>query len=370
MGVRGVRETLMIAGGGTGGHIYPAIAIAQEWVARNPARRVIFVGTERGLEKTIVPKAGFPLELISAGGLKGKGIGDTVRNLFRLPAGFAKSFTLIGKYRPNVVLGVGGYSSGPVLIAARLRGVPTAIHEANAFPGLTNRVLARVVTAAAVAFEGAAPRMKRSDAVITGNPIRREFFEAGSDPRPPIQDSRKRLLIFGGSQGSRTINDAMIGALLFLAPLKDRIDVVHQTGPSELGKVQAAYRASAFPGARVVPYLDPIVAEIAAADLVVSRSGAMTVGELAAAGRGAILIPFAAATDNHQELNARAVEQAGGALVITESELSPERLAFAITSILSDSDRAAVMGKAARKLATPDATKKIVDLLEKIERSE
>jgi UDP-N-acetylglucosamine--N-acetylmuramyl-(pentapeptide) pyrophosphoryl-undecaprenol N-acetylglucosamine transferase len=371
MGVQGVREMLMIAGGGTGGHIYPAVAIAQEWMARNPERRVLFVGTERGLEKTIVPKAGFPLEFISAGGLKGKGLGDTIRNLFRLPVGFSQAFSLIGRHRPNVVLGVGGYSSGPVLLAARLRGVPTAIHEANAFPGLANRLLARVVTAAAVAFEVAAPRMKRADAVVTGNPIRKEFFAAGSDTRHPTGDTRvKRLLIFGGSQGSRTINDAMIGALLFLAPLKDRIEIVHQTGPAELDKVQAGYRASPFPSARVVPYLDPIVTEIAGADLIVSRSGAMTVGELAAVGRGSILIPFAAATDNHQELNARAVESAGGAVVITERELTPERLAFAITGIMSDAGRLAAMGSAARTLATPDATKKIVDLLEKIQRSE
>ena len=370
MGVQGVREMLMIAGGGTGGHIYPAIAVAQEWVARNPQRGVVFVGTARGLETAIVPKAGFPLELISVGGLKGKGMGDTVRNLFRLPVGFMQAFALIGKHRPNVVLGVGGYSSGPVLLAAKLRGVPTAIHEANAFPGLTNRVLARVVTAAAVAFQEAAPRMKRADAVVTGNPIRKEFFQAGADTRHVEAGAPKRLLIFGGSQGSRTINDAMIGALLFLAPLKDRIDVVHQTGPADLERVQAGYRASAFSNARVVPYLDPIVAEIAAADLAVARSGAMTVGELAASGRAAVLIPFAAATDNHQELNARAVEQAGGAVVITERELSPERLAFAITEILSDRERTTRMGNAARMLATPDATKKIVDLLEKIERSE
>jgi UDP-N-acetylglucosamine--N-acetylmuramyl-(pentapeptide) pyrophosphoryl-undecaprenol N-acetylglucosamine transferase len=370
MGVQGVRETLMIAGGGTGGHIYPAVAIAQEWVARNSDRGVVFVGTDRGLEKTIVPKAGFPLELISAGGLKGKGLGETIRNLFRLPLGFSQAFALVGRHRPNVVFGVGGYSSGPVLLAARLRGVPTAIHEANAFPGLANRLLARVVTAVAVAFDVAAPRMKRADAVVTGNPIRREFFSAGSDTRHPTPDARKRLLIFGGSQGSRTINDAMIGALLFLAPLKDRIEIVHQTGPSELEKVQAGYRASPFPNARVVPYLDPIVTEIAGADLIVSRSGAMTVGELAAVGRGSILIPFAAATDNHQELNARAVESAGGALVITESELTPERLAFAITGIMGDPARLAAMGHAAGTQARPDATKKIVDLLEKIERSE
>ncbi|HXH37487.1 MAG TPA: UDP-N-acetylglucosamine--N-acetylmuramyl-(pentapeptide) pyrophosphoryl-undecaprenol N-acetylglucosamine transferase, partial [Thermoanaerobaculia bacterium] len=255
MGVQGVKGTLMIAGGGTGGHIYPAIAIAREWIARDGKRRVIFVGTEHGLEKTIVPKAGFPLEFISVGGLKGKGVGDTIRSLFRLPAGFAQALRLVGKHRPSVILGVGGYSSGPVLLAAKLRGVPTAIHEANAFPGLTNRVLARFVTAAAVAFDAAAPRMKRADAVITGNPIRQEFFEVSRAPRA---DSRKRLLIFGGSQGSRTINDAMVGALLFMAPLKDRVDIVHQTGPKELERMQEAYRASAFRDARVVPYLDPI----------------------------------------------------------------------------------------------------------------
>jgi UDP-N-acetylglucosamine--N-acetylmuramyl-(pentapeptide) pyrophosphoryl-undecaprenol N-acetylglucosamine transferase len=166
------------------------------------------------------------------------------------------------------------------------------------------------------------------------------------------------------------INDAIAGALLFMVPLKGRIDLVHQTGPKELERMQEAYRASAFPNARVVPYVDPIVTEIVSADLVVSRAGAMTVGELAAAGRAAILIPFAAATDNHQELNARAVEQAGGAVVITERELSPEKLAFAITEIVNDSDRTARMGEAARTLSAPQATKKIVDLLEKIERSE
>src|SRR5436309_5021326 len=182
MGVSGV---LMIAGGGTGGHIYPAIAIAQEFVARDPKRRVVFVGTQYGLEKTIVPKAGFPLEFISAGGLKGKGGLDLIKNLACLPVGFAQAWRLVGRHRPNVVLGVGGYASGPVLLAARLRGVPTAIHEQNAFPGITNRLLAKVVKAVAVAFAEAAPRLKRRDAVVTGNPIRKEFF-AAQRPTPAL----------------------------------------------------------------------------------------------------------------------------------------------------------------------------------------
>src|SRR5207248_4041018 len=177
-GVPGVSEALMIAGGGTGGHIYPAIAIAQEFLSRGTSRRVVFVGTERGLEKTIVPRAGFPLELISVGGLKGKGLGETIRNLARLPLGFVQAWRLLAKHRPSMVLGVGGYSSGPVLLAARLRGVPTMIHEQNAFPGLTNRLLARVVKGVAVAFAEAGPRVKRRDAVVGGNPILQEVVEA------------------------------------------------------------------------------------------------------------------------------------------------------------------------------------------------
>ena len=354
--------TLMIAGGGTGGHIYPAIAIAREFMSRDASRRVVFVGTERGLEKTIVPKAGFPLEFITAAGLQGKGLADRLRGVFQLPIGFAQAFRLIGKHKPDVVLGVGGYSSGPVLLAAKLRGVPTIIHEQNAFPGLTNRLIANFATAVAVAFADAAPRLKRNDAIVTGNPIRAEFFTQHS----ALSTQHSRLLIFGGSQGSHILNETMTGALLFLAHLKDRLQIVHQTGPNELQRVQAAYRSSAFPNARVVAYLDPIVDEIAAADLVVCRAGAMTIGELAAVGRAAIFVPFAAATNNHQELNARVVEKAGGGMVITEAELTPERLAAAIGEVLSDPARVQRMGAAAQTLATPEATKRIVDTIEKI----
>jgi len=366
MGETGVK-TLMIAGGGTGGHIYPAIAIAREFVARDASRKVVFVGTQKGLEKTIVPKAGFPLEFIDVAGLKGMRGMNLLRNLSRLPMGFIQAWKHVGRHRPSVVLGVGGYSSGPVLVAAAMRGVPTIIHEANAFPGLANRVLARWTTAVAVAFAEALTRMHRNDGVVTGNPIRKEFFDLGQNRRQPTTDNRQRLLIFGGSQGSRVLNDAMTGALLFLARWKDKLDIVHQTGPNELEKVQAAYRHSTFANARVVPYLDPMADEIAAADVVVSRAGAMTIGELSAIGRAAILVPFAAATNNHQELNARVVEKAGGAVVITEEELTPERLAGAISEVLNDPQRAERMGRASRQLATPDATKNIVDLIEKIQ---
>lgn len=353
----------MIAGGGTGGHIYPAIAIARAWLARDAERRVVFVGTRRGLETTIVPKAGFPLEFLSVGGLKGKGPFDLMKNAFRLPIGIVQAWRLVGKHRPAAVVGVGGYASGPALLAAWLRGVPTMIHEQNAFPGVANRAAARFVTAVAVAFEEALARLGRKDGVVTGNPVREEFFRV---TRRAGEGPNVRLLVFGGSQGSHLLNEAMTGALLFLAHLRETLEIVHQTGPRELESVRAAYRASAFAGARVAAWLDPMAEEMEAADFVVSRAGAMTIGELAAAGRGAILVPFAAAADNHQEVNARVVEAAGGAIVITEKELTPERLAKAVSEIAADRDRCRRMGEAARRLAAPGATSRIVDLIETI----
>ena len=218
MGETGVK-TLMIAGGGTGGHIYPAVAIAREYVSRDASRKVVFVGTERGLEKTIVPKAGFPLEFIDVAGLKGKSGLDLVSNVLRVPLGFVQAWQLISKHRPNVVLGVGGYSSGPVLVAAGMRGIPTIIHESNAFPGLTNRILAQVQpTVVAVAFAPRCHALKRKDGVVTGqSDSRRSSSTAARRPAPRPASVRHRLLVFGGSQGSRVLNDAMTGALLFLA---------------------------------------------------------------------------------------------------------------------------------------------------------
>lgn len=358
-------ELMMIAGGGTGGHIYPAIAIAREYMAAKPGRRVVFVGTENGLEKTIVPKNGFPLEFITVAGIQGKSMLKRLQGSLKLPLGMLGAWRLISKHRPNVILGVGGYASGPVLLMGALRGFPTIIHEQNAFPGSTNRILAKFVKRVAVAFPEALPRLK-SDGVVTGNPIRREFFEA---TKPPRNDDRLRILIFGGSQGSRVINNAMAEALLFLPKLKGRVEIVHQTGKADFERIAAAYKTSAFPEARVTPYIDAMASELAAADLVICRAGAMTLGELAAVGRAAILIPFAAATHNHQYENARVLEAAGGAVVISEAELTPERLAGSISSILGDPTRPSAMGQALKKLSSPGATTKIVQLIEEIQRN-
>lgn len=358
-------QLLMIAGGGTGGHIYPAIAIAEEFLARDASRKVVFVGTEYGLEKKIVPKAGFPLEFISVGGLKGKSLIETVRNLLRLPASIVSSWRLISKYQPVAILGVGGYASGPILMTGALRRIPTIIHEANAYPGLTNRLLARVAGEIAVAFPEALERMKRKG-TVTGNPIRRDFFDAAP---PRSEAAKKRLLIFGGSQGSRIINDTVTTALPELTPLADSLEIVHQTGTSEHERIARAYRGTAFAEARVVPYLDAMWHEVAAADLVVCRAGAMTIGELCASGRAAVLIPFARATNNHQEANARVLERAGAAVVITEAELTPSRLASAVDEILGRGEATREMGERARALAVTDASGKIVDIIEKIQRN-
>jgi UDP-N-acetylglucosamine--N-acetylmuramyl-(pentapeptide) pyrophosphoryl-undecaprenol N-acetylglucosamine transferase len=357
-------DLLMVAGGGTGGHIYPAIAIAKEWLARGE-RRVVFVGTEYGLEKTLVPAAGHPLEFVRVGGLKGKSLGQTVRNIARLPLGFLDAWRLVSRHRPNAVLGVGGYASGPVLMVAALRGIPTLIHEANAFPGLTNRILARFVRTIAVGFPKAIEQLGRK-AVTTGNPVRSDFFEAAGRPR--AAGERVRILVFGGSQGSKILNDTMVAALPHLEASRGRLEIVHQTGRASLDAVKAAYAASSFADARVVAYLDPMAAEMAAADLVISRAGAMTVGELAAVGRAAILVPFAAATNDHQEFNARALESAGGAVVIPERELSGEHLALTLSELTANPSRLEAMGAAQRRMARPDATGAIVDLIEGFHR--
>jgi UDP-N-acetylglucosamine--N-acetylmuramyl-(pentapeptide) pyrophosphoryl-undecaprenol N-acetylglucosamine transferase len=352
----------MVAGGGTGGHIYPAIAIAQEFIARDPGGRdAVFVGTEYGLEKTIVPKAGFPLEFISIGGLKGKSFGQTLKNVLRLPMSLVASWRLISRHRPVAIVGVGGYASGPVLAVGALRRIPTLIHESNAFPGLTNRILSRIVTKVAVGFAEALPRLGRKG-VVSGNPVRKEFFGMDEERRP----GSPRLLVFGGSQGSRIINEAFVAALPRLAAVCGELDIVHQTGPAQHQAMTQAYASSPFTHARVVPYLDRMWEEFAVADLVICRSGAMTIGELCASGKASVLIPFALASDNHQEVNARAVEAVGGAVVVTEGELSPEVLAERVSGILQDPRRAAVMGKAAKGLAIPDAAGEIVQIIEEI----
>jgi UDP-N-acetylglucosamine--N-acetylmuramyl-(pentapeptide) pyrophosphoryl-undecaprenol N-acetylglucosamine transferase len=351
---------LVVAGGGTGGHLYPGIAVARELLRRVPTARVSFAGTARGLEARVVPKEGFELDMIRSAGLKGKSLTSRIRGAALLPMGLVDAWRIVSRRRPSVVMGVGGYSSGPVVLAAALRGIPTLVLEQNAVPGLTNRLLARWVREAAVTFEETRAHF-RGRAFVAGNPVRREFFTSG-DARGAGRSSGARILVLGGSQGARGINVALVAAAPELARRLPGLDLVHQTGERELDQVRQGY-ARAGVAARVVAYLDAVADEMTAADLVIARAGATTLAELAAAGRPAVLVPFPAATDDHQRKNAGVVEKAGGAVMLDEGGLTGEKLAGVVAALIADPARLAAMSTAMRTLARPDAAARIVDRL-------
>ncbi len=345
---------VLIAGGGTGGHVIPALAIARELRDAHGAS-VRFVGTARGLETRLVPEAGFPLELIHVGQLKNVSVATKLRTLADLPLGVLRCVGLIRSFRPDVVVGVGGYASGPAMMAAVLLRVPTLAFEPNAVPGLANRIVGRFVSAAAVNFEETRGYLR--GARVTGIPVRTEFFSVA----PRVGEAR-RLLVFGGSQGARALNEAMprvAGDLLEEFP---RLEIVHQAGGRHGASTTEAYERAGLLGGgrvRVQPYLDAMVEEIAAADLILCRSGASTVAELAAAGRAAVLVPFPQAADDHQRKNADAFVAAGAAEMIVEAELTPSRLLEVLRRPLGDDALRSRMEELARGLAHPDAVREI-----------
>ncbi|MBO0858887.1 MAG: undecaprenyldiphospho-muramoylpentapeptide beta-N-acetylglucosaminyltransferase [Chloracidobacterium sp.] len=348
--------SVIIAGGGTGGHIYPGVAIAQEFRRRDADTQILFVGTARGLETKIVPREGFNLELIEVSALKRVGYVNRIKSLLTLPKSLLAVRSLIKRVRPDVVIGVGGYASGPVVLMAALMDAPTLVAEQNALPGFTNRALARFVKAAAISFEEAREFFGEK-AEITGNPVRAEFFDA-----PPKQAGAViHVLITGGSQGARAINDAMIGALTMLVEEKARVSFTHQTGENDYYRVRDAYEQAGM-RADVRVFIEKMVDEFAAADLVISRAGATTVAELAAAGKPAIMVPFPFAADDHQRKNAEAVERAGAGRMILQAELTPERLAKELLWLINDPQKLGRMAEAGKRLAHPDAAKRVVDL--------
>jgi UDP-N-acetylglucosamine--N-acetylmuramyl-(pentapeptide) pyrophosphoryl-undecaprenol N-acetylglucosamine transferase len=352
--------SVIIAGGGTGGHIYPGVAIAQEFRRRDADTQILFVGTARGLETKIIPREGFNLELIEVSALKRVSMVNRIKSLLKLPKGFLDVRSLIKRVRPDVVIGVGGYASGPVVLTAALMDTPTMVAEQNALPGFTNRTLARFVKAAAVSFEEARAFFGEK-AEITGNPVRAEFFDV------PVKQAGDtiHLLITGGSQGARAINEAMIGALPLLAEEKGRVSITHQTGENDFYRVRDAYENSGL-RADVRPFIEKMVDEFVAADLVISRAGATTVAELAAAGKPAIMVPFPFAADDHQRKNAEAVERAGAGRMILQAELTPERLAKELLWLIHDPHKLGRMAEAGKLLGHPDAAKSVVDLAMRI----
>jgi UDP-N-acetylglucosamine--N-acetylmuramyl-(pentapeptide) pyrophosphoryl-undecaprenol N-acetylglucosamine transferase len=360
---------LLIAGGGTGGHVFPALEIAREWLSR-PARdgaakrEVVMVGTEHGIETKLVPQAGLPLETIRAVGLKGIGGARFLNNAAMLLPAFWDSAAVLRRHTFVAALGVGGYASGPMMQAAFLQRIPTMIFEPNLVPGFTNRILGRMVTRVATAFPETARRWS-AKSVVTGCPIRREFFNAPVrvQHQPPF-----RLLITGGSQGALPINRAVIDSLDRLGERKNQLFIVHQTGERDYNAVRVAYARREF-RAEVVPFIDNMAEQFAQSDLIVCRAGAITVAEVAAAGRAAIFIPFGDATDSHQLRNAQGLQNSGAGRVIPQHELTPERLTSEIFQYLDQPQRISEVEQHARALARPRAAQDIVDLIEGIART-
>jgi UDP-N-acetylglucosamine--N-acetylmuramyl-(pentapeptide) pyrophosphoryl-undecaprenol N-acetylglucosamine transferase len=353
---------LLIAGGGTGGHVFPALAIAREWMSRGKERDVVLVGTQRGIEMKLVPQAGLPLETLRIAGLKGKGGATLVKNLAMLGPGLADALQVLRKHKPVAAFGVGGYAAGPMMLATWMSGVPNVIFEPNAEPGFTNRVLARISKRIATGYDISA-RAWGENAVVTGCPVRTEVFS--SAPRTPQKPFR--LLITGGSQGALAINRTVVDAMDRLATRKSELAIVHQTGERDYNAVRTAYARREYP-AEVVPFLTNMAERFAWADVIVCRAGAITAAEIAAAGRAAIFIPFGHATDSHQLRNAQEMARAGAGRVIPEPELTAERLASEIFSLLDQPGEIERQSCAARSLARPNAARDIVNMIEEVAR--
>lgn len=313
----------------------------------------------------MVPQAGFELSIIESAGLKNVGGSARVRGLVVIPKSLWGARSLIRSFRPDIVIGAGGYVSGPVLLTAALMNLPTLVLESNALPGWTNRVLARFVDKAAVSFSAALPYF-RGKAEVTGNPVRREFFEIPARQRDASQFS---VLVFGGSQGAHAINEAMIAALPQLEDLRSVLRITHQTGEADFETVRTGYRDAGWAErADVRRYIDDMVVSFGNADLVVSRAGATTTAELIAAGKAAIMIPFPLAADDHQRKNAEALVAEGAALMILQKDLSGSRLASEIGNLVRSPDEVRRMEEASRGLARGDAAGAVGDLIEKMLR--
>jgi UDP-N-acetylglucosamine--N-acetylmuramyl-(pentapeptide) pyrophosphoryl-undecaprenol N-acetylglucosamine transferase len=356
-GAEAMGGPVLIMAGGTGGHVFPALAVAR--VLRERGISVVWLGVPGSMESRLVPANGFPIEWVRVGGVRGKGLRTLLLAPLRILKAVAQSLRVLRRVRPRAVLGLGGYVSGPGGIAAWLLRIPLLIHEQNAVAGMTNRGLARLAGQVLEAFPGSfSPRAR---ARTIGNPVRADIA-ALADPaaRFAERDQRSRLLVFGGSQGAQRLNSVVPLALKRVAP-ENRPRVRHQTGERGLETARAAY-AEAQVEAEVLPFIDDMAAAYAWADLAVCRAGAMTVTELQAAGLGAILVPLAVATDDHQTKNAEVMVRSGAALLVQERDLSPERLGEAINELVGDRARLLKMAQAARGSRVIDAATRLADL--------
>ncbi len=358
---------LVVAGGGTGGHLFPGIAVAEEFLARDKKNEALFVGTERGIEARILPRLGFRLAIISAAGIRGKSAFSQIKGLAMLLYGYAQARRILKEFRPDRVLGVGGYASGPVVLAAGGMRIRRFIHEQNAIPGFTNKFLARFSEQVFVSLEESEQFFPWEKTLLTGNPIRKEILAAFAQGGNGAQHAERntqhdpiRLLVFGGSAGAHSINQALVAALPFLSRYRERLVITHQTGENDLAEVREGYGRMGF-RAEAIPFIDSMAAAYRVADLIVCRAGATTVAEVTACGKPCIFIPYPYAVDDHQRRNAEALLKKGAGFMLLDRELSGESLARMIMDLIDNPERIAEAGRNARTLARLDAARVIVD---------
>jgi len=344
---------LVIAGGGTGGRLFPGIAIAEALKEIDPSAEVLFVGTARGIEVRAVPKAGFPLELIDVAGLKGTGIAHRLKTTAKLPLSLLQSRRILKDFRADAVIGVGGYASGPLLLAARLLGLPTAVCEQNSVPGVTNRILSKLVDRVYVTFAASLAWFPKEKSVLVGNPVRKSFRDAARRAGD-VAVTPGRIFTFGGSQGARPLNEAVPAALGLLVAKGRRLTAMHQAGKDAVEAVAAAYKAAGV-DAEVTPFIDDMVSAYRSAELVICRAGATSCAEVTALGVPAILVPFPQAADDHQTMNAKDLVDQGAAFLLPQSELTPAHLADVIAGYLDDASRLQALRAASKTAGRLDA---------------
>ena len=345
---------VIFAGGGTGGHLFPGLAVARELQQRDPMTEILFVGTEQGIEARVLPREGFKFETIPVRGLKGRGIRGLLDAAWGVPAGLLRSLAIIRNFRPDLIIGLGGYASGPVLLAGRLRGFPCAIMEQNLRPGFTNKLLARFVDRVFTSYRESGAYFSGGKVLEMGNPVRWRKL-------PAVKPSEKFvLLIFGGSAGAHRINLAVVDALRRLTDIAGELQIIHQTGQADFAAIKAAYDSLPF-AAEVLPFIEKMDEAYASADLVLCRAGATTVAELTAFGKAAILVPYPYAIYDHQRWNAQALRDHGAAEMILDQELNGDLLAGRVRAYVSDRQRIAAMAAAARTMGRPEAAARIVD---------
>lgn len=345
---------VIFAGGGTGGHLFPGLAVAREFQRRDEKVEILFVGTEQGIEYRVLPKEGFKLATLTIKGIKGRGARGIMDALYGVPASLCRSLKIIRQFRPDCVIGLGGYASGPLLLAAKLKKVRSAIMEQNLRPGFTNKLLGRWVDCVFTAYPESAGYFPGARVVECGNPVRWRQL-------PRINRGAKfSLLVFGGSAGARRINFAVIETLKLLTDLSPELFITHQTGQADFAAIKTAYATLPFE-AEITPFIDRMDEAYARADLVLCRAGATTLAELAVFGKAAILVPFPYAIYDHQRSNAESLQARGAAEMILDQELSGARLAARIRSYFNDPGALTRMAAAARALGRPDAAARIVE---------